>query len=97
MSITVRHTRPPAPKPTPAPEPPRDPEWTAQYRRAVLRNLPLAVVKELRDEEAARLAVLKAELADFEAQRAAAAEPPGSVEQIPLEREVVPSRVLLGR
>lgn len=97
--MIIRRTfyRPPSPPPArvrPAPEPRRDPGWTARYRAAVLRNLPLALLKEFRDEEAARLVTLKAEL--LEAQRAAAAEPPTPAGPAPAVLESAPSRVLLG-
>ncbi len=97
--MIIRRTfyRPPSPPPAgvrPAPEPRRDPRWTARYRAAVLRNLPLALLKEFRDDEAARLVTLKAELLEAQScRRSGAAEP---AEPAPAVPESTPSRVLLG-
>jgi hypothetical protein len=77
----------------PSPPPARVRSLPERLPRELMRHIPLALLKEPRDEQAARLTVLKAEL--VEAQRAAAAEPP-TPEPAPVVLESAPSRVLLG-
>jgi len=74
--------------------PARVPPPPARITRAMMRLLPLGLLKELRDEQAARLAVLKAEPA--EAERAAAAETPTPAAPDPSVLDSAPSRTLLG-
>jgi hypothetical protein len=59
-----------------------------------MRLLPLKLLKEVRDEEAARLVRLKAEL--VEARRAEVAEPPAPADPAPPEPDGPRPGVLIG-